>query len=166
MEVKNLTAADGSAFLGLLLKLDNETKFMLMEPGERDTSPENMCKRLSNMDETAVAIFGAYDNENLVGFINLSRNSANRARHSAYIVMGIVAAYTGKVIGGLLLNKAEEWAAKHNVSRLELTVMVHNINAIKLYEKVGFIKEGVKKNSLLVDGEYVDEYYMSKILCY
>ena len=42
--------------------------------------------------------------------------------------------------------------------------MTHNLNAIKLYEKVGFIKEGVKKNSLLVDGNYVDEYYMGKIL--
>jgi RimJ/RimL family protein N-acetyltransferase len=164
MEVKSLSAADSSAFLDLLLKLDNETKFMMMEPGERDTSVENTQNRLSNINESMTALLGAYDGESLIGFISLSRSEANRAKHSAYIVMGVLSLHTGKGIGKLLFNSAEEWAKWHNVSRLELTVMTHNENAIKLYERVGFIKEGIKKNSLLVDGEYVDEFYMSKIL--
>jgi len=29
---------------------------------------------------------------------------------------------------------------------------------------MGFEKEGIKKDSLLVNGEYVDEYYMAKLL--
>jgi RimJ/RimL family protein N-acetyltransferase len=33
-----------------------------------------------------------------------------------------------------------------------------------LYQKMGFQVEGIKKDSLLVDGVYVDEYYMGKIL--
>jgi RimJ/RimL family protein N-acetyltransferase len=32
-----------------------------------------------------------------------------------------------------------------------------------LYEKNGFVIEGIKKNSMLVDREYVDEYFMAKI---
>jgi RimJ/RimL family protein N-acetyltransferase len=33
-----------------------------------------------------------------------------------------------------------------------------------LYEKSGFVVEGIKKNAMFVDGEYVDEYYMAKLL--
>lgn len=42
--------------------------------------------------------------------------------------------------------------------------MKHNESAIRLYEKMGFKKEGLKENSLIVNGKYVDEYYMGKIL--
>jgi hypothetical protein len=33
-----------------------------------------------------------------------------------------------------------------------------------LHQKMAFQIEGIKKDSLLVDGVYVDEYYMGKIL--
>ena len=45
-----------------------------------------------------------------------------------------------------------------------LTVITHNINAVKLYEKAGFAKDGIKRKSLLVDSEFVDEFYMGMIL--
>ena len=164
MEIRDLTVTDSKAYLDLLLKLDNETKFMMLEPGERDTSLDVMEKRLLNNDDTMSVYMGAFIDDELVGFISLWRGSAKRARHSAYIVMGITSSYTGRGIGKLLLGAGETWAKKNCVCRLEMTVMTHNINAINLYERFGFSKEGTKKKSLLVDGCYVDEYYMSKIL--
>jgi RimJ/RimL family protein N-acetyltransferase len=50
-----------------------------------------------------------------------------------------------------------------HVTRLELTVMCKNYAAKHLYEKRGFVVEGVKVQSMLVDDEYMDEYYMSKL---
>jgi len=32
-----------------------------------------------------------------------------------------------------------------------------------LYEKNGFVVEGIKKNAMIVDGAYTDEYYMAKL---
>jgi RimJ/RimL family protein N-acetyltransferase len=58
----------------------------------------------------------------------------------------------------------EEWANIQNIHRLELTVMTHNIAGIALYKKMGFEIEGIKRDSLLIDGKYVDEFYMSKLL--
>ena len=37
------------------------------------------------------------------------------------------------------------------------------ILAKHLYEKNGFEIEGIKKKSMLVDGVYVDEFYMAKL---
>jgi RimJ/RimL family protein N-acetyltransferase len=56
------------------------------------------------------------------------------------------------------------WARERGFHRLELTVMTHNERAIRLYKKMGFEVEGVKKHSLFVNGEYVDEYYMAKLI--
>ena len=165
MEIKKLSGSDSSDLLNLLLKLDTETKFMMLEPGERSASLEDTQNRLTDIDESQSAFLGAYDSENLVGYTCFWRGEANRIKHSAYIVMGVLSSHTGQGIGKSLINEIEKWAKKYNVTRLELTVMVHNTNAIKLYEKMGFIKEGVKKNSLFIDGNYVDEYYMGKILC-
>lgn len=47
---------------------------------------------------------------------------------------------------------------------LELTVECPNRAAKHLYEKSGFKVEGIKTKSMLVNGNYVDEYYMAKIL--
>ena len=42
--------------------------------------------------------------------------------------------------------------------------MVHNQRGVGLYKKMGFDIEGTKRDALLVDGTYVDEYYMSKLI--
>lgn len=41
--------------------------------------------------------------------------------------------------------------------------MTNNKVAIKLYEKTGFKIEGVKEKASVVDGKYVDEYYMARL---
>ena len=47
---------------------------------------------------------------------------------------------------------------------LELTVMTHNTAGIALYKKQGFAIEGTKRHSLLINGQFIDEFYMSKLL--
>nr|WP_257144309.1 GNAT family N-acetyltransferase [Bacillus pseudomycoides] len=63
-----------------------------------------------------------------------------------------------------MFKEVEKWARLHDIWRLELTVMAHNTRAQALYKKAGFEQEGVKKASLIVEGERVDEYYMAKLL--
>ena len=57
-----------------------------------------------------------------------------------------------------------QWAKKSQLHRLELTVIEYNEQAVHLYKKMGFEVEGVKRNSLLIDGQYVNELYMAKLL--
>jgi RimJ/RimL family protein N-acetyltransferase len=58
----------------------------------------------------------------------------------------------------------EDWARRVGLHRLELTVMPHNERAIALYQKRGFSIEGEISHSLYIDGEYVDEFLMAKIV--
>lgn len=77
---------------------------------------------------------------------------------------GILEAYRGQGIGSELLSHLDQWAKQEGIVRLELTVECPNLAARHLYEKNGFEVEGIRKQSMLVDGSYVDEYYMAKIL--
>ena len=58
----------------------------------------------------------------------------------------------------------DEWAGKNGIVRLELTVKCVNTGAKHLYEKNEFTVEGVRPKSMKVNGRFVDEYYMGKIL--
>lgn len=60
-----------------------------------------------------------------------------------------------------------------NIHRVELDVLADNMRAIHLYEKVGFIKEGTRRQCDFKNGKFVDmlmysvlrEEYLEKIQC-
>ena len=164
MIIRKIEEIDSERFLNMLKQLDYETTNMMLEPGERKTTIEEMDYNIKNINSTKSLRLVAEDKEDIIGFLSSDRGLPNRIRHRAYIVIGILRNYRGKKIGVQLFDELEKWALENNITRLELTVMEHNESAIGFYEKMGFKKEGIKKNSLLVDGKYVAEYYMGKIL--
>lgn len=165
MLIRAITVVDAERFLRLTRRLDAETAFMMLEQGERTTSVEEQVDRILAIQEGPnQTILVAEEAGQLVGYIALMGGSYRRNRHSAYIVAGILTAFIGRGIGRQLFTEGESWARGVGLHRLELTVMAHNHRAIALYSKMGFRFEGTKRDSLLVDGQYVDEYYMAKLL--
>lgn len=165
MEIREIRESDAEAFLGLCRRLDQETRFMLFEPGERGSSVEEQRAQIKNIlageNQTLLV---AQEGRDLVGYIAAIGGSVRRTRHRAHIVVGVLQEFTGRGIGTRLFQEAEKWAREKRLRRLELTVMVHNERAIRLYKKQGFAIEGVKKDSLLIEEAYVDEYYMARLL--
>ncbi|CAM4349115.1 GNAT family protein [Paenibacillus phoenicis] len=164
IEIREIRVDDAERFLKLCLQLDQETKFMLYEPGERTTTAEEQRERIQSiLSEVGSTILVAEDQGQLVGYLAVFGGQANRTKHVGYIVVGITQAYSGKGIGTRLFQAAEAWRAQTELTKFELTVMIPNERAVALYKKMGFEVEGVKRNSIRVDGNYVDEYYMGKI---
>ena len=164
MIIRNIETKDSEKFSNMLKQLDNETNNMMFEPGERKSNIEGTNSMIRTIHDSRSLLLVVEDDEEIVGFLLSQRKSIKRIGHSAYIVIGLLKDYRGKKIGLKLFEELEKWALNYNVTRLELTVMQHNKSAIKLYEKVGFKIEGLKENSLIIDGKYVNEYYMGKII--
>jgi RimJ/RimL family protein N-acetyltransferase len=162
--IREVKESDARLLLELLISLDKETDFMLYEPGERKSTIEDIQLQIRKASDTSSILLVAEENEKIVGFLSGDRGFVNRVKHSCYIVIGILRDYAHKGIGTTLFQEMEKWARLNSIERLELTVMIHNEAAIKLYKKMGFRVEGLKEKSLRVDGKYIDEYYMSKIL--
>jgi RimJ/RimL family protein N-acetyltransferase len=163
--IREIRESDAGSFLALCKQLDEENRFMLLEPGERRTTLEEQEKRIREiLSKENEIIFVTEEQGSLIGYLAAIGGSYARNRHEVYIVVGILETFTSRGLGTALFEKLDAWAREHHIHRLELSVMVHNTRGVGLYQKMGFKIEGIKKDSLFVDGAYVDEYYMGKIL--
>jgi len=163
--VRAITEADIPAYYELSLKLDEETPFRLYEAGERPHDPDLFFRETTDfLKNPRSNIFLAEKDERLVGYLQATGRTARRICHVVSINIAILQAYTGQGLGGKLFGATEEWARQSGIKRLDLSVMVNNIPAQKLYQKLGFVREGIKRGSMFVNGEYIDEYYMCKWL--
>ena len=163
MEIKKIQMEDANNYLNMLLHLDNETKFMMFEPGERPTDiniVKNIIEKSVNGDNLTLL---AIDEENIIGFLSVQRGAYKRIRHTGYVVVGLREKYRNMGIGSKLFSELDIWAIENNITRLELTVISSNTVARHLYENNGFIVEGIKKNSMIIDGRYIDEFFMAKL---
>lgn len=66
----------------------------------------------------------------------------------------------GTEITAHMLDYGFKWL---NLNRIELTVLASNARAIALYEKLGFTREGVKRQAQYKSGRYVDICLMAKL---
>lgn len=163
--IRTATPDDAAAFLALRQHIDQETRYMMLEPGERQSTVEQERERLANNARADnKETFLAEDDGQLVGWLWANGGDYRRNHHMVHIVIGIREAYTGRGIGARLFEACEQWARAKNLHRLELTVMTHNARGIALYKKMGFEIEGTAKHQMKVDGEYVDLYTMAKLL--
>lgn len=163
MNIRKCEIKDAEKFLEMLLALDKETKYMMFEPNERPKDIGIAKGMINQSIQGNNLLLIATEEAEIVGFLSAQRGNFNKIKHTAYIVVGIREKYRGKGIGKKLFHELDLWARINKISRLELTVMCPNIIAKNLYEKSGFKIEGIKRNSVFVDGKYIDEYYMAKI---
>lgn len=164
MIYRNLSVNEAECFWNLMNQLDYETKYMLYEPRERIKNLPRIESLIQNSLEGDDFLIVAEAESKLVGYISAQKGAVNRIAHSAYIVVGILQEYRGMGIGTEFFRRLDVWAQEKHITRLELTVICENEVAKHLYEKSGFEIEGVKRNSVLVDGKYMDEFYMAKLL--
>ena len=109
----------------------------------------------------------AYDVEGApVAVIRLDRKT-HRLSHVAYIGgFGILSAYQNMGLGKRIMHAAIEKLAGEGVKRIELIVEGDNPRAIKLYESLGFQKEGTLRRFFkrASDSSYIDDLYMARLL--
>jgi ribosomal protein S18 acetylase RimI-like enzyme len=79
-------------------------------------------------------------------------------------VIGVLRAHQGRGVGRNLLAAVRSWAGEHGIARLELTVRADNAPARTLYERACFVEEGIRRASLRVGHDLIDEVAMACVL--
>lgn len=164
---KELCIEEVGDFWDFLNALDTETNCMMYEPNEREQRTniqELKADILSNVVEGNDFLQIAVEDYKIVGYIRAERGRFNRISHTAYIVVGILKDYNRKGIGTTFFVNLNKWAKENSILRLELTVECRNKAARHLYEKSDFEIEGIRKKSMRIEKDFIDEYYMAKML--
>ena len=105
--------------------------------------------------------FVALDDGKVIGWCDISRHGFPSHAHAGRLGMGIIPAYRGRGLGRRLIETTLHAARDAGIERVELSVHADNDRAIALYEKVGFVREGLARNSVRIDGRYKDAIHMA-----
>ncbi len=108
-------------------------------------------------------IFVALANGEVEGWCDIQRHPFPAHSHRGTLGMGVVPGYRGQGIGSRLIDRTLKQAFATGFVRIELSVRADNLRAARLYEKLGFVKEGVLGDAVFVDGEYHDAIAMALI---
>jgi RimJ/RimL family protein N-acetyltransferase len=166
--IRPITLDDAAAITALFAAIDRESKFLLFEPGERTQGPDEWRRRIEQTGgDGANAIFVAADDQaagELVGVLIALGDARQRLRHSAALIVAVRQAYAGQGIATRLFAAAEAWARGRGLHRLYLQVQANNHRAVALYHRWGFTVEGFHRHAVRLDGAWVDDYTMAKLL--
>lgn len=127
-------------------------------------SRDAIKQRLSQTTERDHRLVAVHQGEQkVVGMIGLHRQRGRR-EHAAMLGMFVHDDYQNQGIGTQMMQAvitlADQWL---DVRRLELSVFVDNHNAIRLYEKFGFVQEGILREFAFREGAYIDAYAMARL---
>ncbi|MCX6653560.1 MAG: GNAT family N-acetyltransferase [Candidatus Bathyarchaeota archaeon] len=115
---------------------------------------------LSNI-AAGVPQYVAVAGDTVVGWIDITPRRAEPFKHCGALGMGVMKEHRGLGVGSRLIDHALSRAREIGLERVELEVLSSNTQAISLYEKNGFIKEGVKSKAFKLDGRYEDVIQMA-----
>jgi ribosomal protein S18 acetylase RimI-like enzyme len=108
--------------------------------------------------------FVALDEGAVVGWADIFPAWADAVKHCGALGMGVLSSHRAQGIGERLLRACLVKARAKGITRVELEARADNGRAIKLYERVGFRHEAVKRNAMRFDGVYYDAVQMSILL--
>ncbi|GAM89535.1 hypothetical protein ANO11243_075740 [Dothideomycetidae sp. 11243] len=94
-----------------------------------------------------------------IGFTVLRMDNKEHHHRCAAVGISLGKEYQGKGYGSEALRWLLEWGFLYaNLHRIEITVYGWNSGARRLYEKLGFVQEGVRRKALWFNGQWWDDF--------
>ncbi len=163
--VRLATERDVPALIALINQLAREARLLFVVPVDPETGAEDLRQFLMMAAASGNnAVLLAAEGSKLVGLATATGGVHPAKRDAVEIGIGVLAARQGCGIGRALMAGLEEWARAAGIHRLQLPVVTTNAPAIALYRKCGFTVEGTLRESAQVEGRYVDQYMMAKLV--
>ncbi|MEZ5703342.1 MAG: GNAT family N-acetyltransferase [Burkholderiaceae bacterium] len=99
----------------------------------------------------------------VLGWCDVLPTHGEARAHVGVLGIGVVGEARGRGIGRRLMELAVDGAWARGMSRIELTVRADNPRAQALYERLGFVVEGVQRGAFCVDGASFDAHAMALV---
>ena len=158
IQIRQLTLLDAESFRELRLEglRLNPEAFGSTYDFEKDQPLERYTGWLTNS-----AVFGAYQNSELIGTASFTQLSGLKDCHKGLLRAMYVRPTVRRSGAGRQLVQAIIDHARQKVEQIQLAVVSDNLPALRLYQSLGFRQYGLEKNALKHNGLYSDEILMS-----
>jgi ribosomal protein S18 acetylase RimI-like enzyme len=92
--------------------------------------------------------------EKVVGWCDALPIDRPTRAHTGVLGIGVLAEFRRRGIGTALIRETLKKARASGLTRIELSVRQGNASVVGLYERFGFVHEGVQRNGIRLDGKY------------
>ncbi|MBS2967865.1 GNAT family N-acetyltransferase [Metabacillus sp. KIGAM252] len=107
----------------------------------------------------------AADGDRIAGYISYKHPvDIPSNRHVFDMAIGIHPDYQGRKVGSRLMEHLRQTAREQGVRKISLRVLSTNEKAIAFYKAIGFKEEGRLHEEFFLDGKYVDDLLMYKMV--
>lgn len=156
-----IAAANAASFRACLDTVARERRYLAQIEAPSLEKVESFLRENVGND---VAQFVALDGVRVVGWADILPGWPHAIQHCGSLGMGVLPDYRRRGLGEALLRACIAKAKHKGITRIELAARADNVSAIRLYEKLGFLREALKRNGMRFDGVYFDTVQMS-LLC-
>ena len=135
-----------------------ERKYLTMlEAQSEDDTLRFVKSNLESGSPMLVALAGG----KVIGWCDVRREFFPSRAHRGTLGMGLLPEWRGRGVGRRLLEATLAQARRSGFKRIELDVHADNPRAVALYEKTGFVREGIVRDASLIDGVFRDAILMA-----
>lgn len=155
VEVMMPDVEDATALLAYAKRIGSETEYL--EFGAEGLSAtlrdEELYLQAVAMSDEHMMLVAKMEGE-IIAVGTISGRMKSKFAHVGEVGISVLKEYWGQGLGSHLLAELLFWAQTYSpLTRIELEVVKDNVPAIRLYEKLGFVHEGVKRQAIqLSDG--------------
>lgn len=159
--IRSMVIEDAEGFNRVVGVVARERRYLrVVDAFPMDTSLAFLRDGLAAGNVHLAAVLG----DEVVGWCDICRHDLETEAHAGVLGMGLLPAYRDRGLGKALLETAIAAAEQRDFRRIELTVFADNLRAMALYEKTGFVREGVMRAArYLGPDDYRDVVLMARL---
>lgn len=160
--IRKAKVSDAKALLKYVNTIAGESNNLTFGDGEFTMTleeEEGFLKGLEDRDNCYFIV--VMKDDEVIGNGSLMGGTRPRTQHCATLGISILKDYWHLGIGHEIMKTLVNCSKSNSIIRkINLQVKTDNINAIKLYHKHGFIREGRIERFFLIEGVFYDAYHM------
>lgn len=118
----------------------------------------------SHLEPCNSTLLVAVDGGTIVGSAALVGGTLEEERHVAALAVSVARSHRGSGVSTALIETLIAWASSARITRVQLSAWANNPGAISLYERLGFVREGIARQAVFTCGQAVDVVLMARLL--
>ena len=161
-EIRTPTLTDAAAFIVYLRALHEHVDHPGVIPRTEFPSEEIQREWIEKYTSGGGYCLVMLSGDRIVGCAELTRGRGNHRHHCASLGISLLKEARGQGYGTQLIERLHHWAREQpGLERIQLEVFHTNPDAIRLYERLGYVHEGRRVGAIKRFGESIDMIQMS-----